>query len=191
MDFNQIIARSKAIITDPTNTWPQIAGDGDSIKDVYAKYLLALAAIGPIAGIVGGLLSGSIGTAVGVGVVAYVMALVFTFVGSWLIAFIGKSFDGNGDHAKALKLVTFASIPSFLAGVLRIHPMLALIGLLLSLYGIYLFWTGITPCTGVPENKRLIFWLVSIVVSFIAYMILAFFIAIPFGFLLATSQPMN
>lgn len=191
MDINQILSRSKAIITDPNNTWPQIAGDSDSIKDVYAKYLLVLAAIGPIVGIVGGLLRGAIGPAVGVGVIGYVMALVFTFLGAWIIAFLSKSFDGNGDHTKALKLVTFASVPQFLAGVLRIHPVLAIIGALLSLYGIYLFWTGITPCTGVPQNKRLVFWLVSIVVSIIAYFVLAFLIAIPFGFLLMASQPMG
>ena len=97
MNINQILNRSKAIITDPAGTWPQIANDGDTVKDIYTKYLLFLAAIGPIFGILGGILRGW--HMIVPNIIGYILSLAGAFIGSLILAFISKYFDGNGDQS--------------------------------------------------------------------------------------------
>ena len=51
MDFAKIVARVKAILTTPKTEWPVIATEPETVKGLYLNYIVILAAIPPLAGI--------------------------------------------------------------------------------------------------------------------------------------------
>src|ERR1019366_8745162 len=91
-----IIARAVAISISPAKEWPKIKAEDTSTREVFMRYVLPLALIGPVAGMIGylifgygalggvsfrpGLISAVIGA-----VVALALALI-SFLVLWLIA---------------------------------------------------------------------------------------------------------
>src|SRR6266550_3483215 len=83
------LARAKRLLLQPTQEWATIAGEFTSAGPIYMRYLVPMAAIGPIAATIGGIVFGergslltfgtvpmSAGTAVQAGVLEYVLNLV-------------------------------------------------------------------------------------------------------------------
>ncbi len=66
------------------------------------------------------------------------------------------------DQTQAMKLVAYASTLGLLAGILYIIPPLAILVFLASLYGLYILYLGIPVFMETPEDKRLIYLIVSI-----------------------------
>src|SRR3546814_12941484 len=53
-----IVQRAKDMILKPKETWAVIDGEAASVQSLYMPYVLVLAAIGPLAGLIGGLVFG-------------------------------------------------------------------------------------------------------------------------------------
>src|SRR4051812_47600721 len=49
-----LAARAKAILVDPKGEWPKIAAETESVQSVFTRYVVPLAAIGPVCGFIGG-----------------------------------------------------------------------------------------------------------------------------------------
>ena len=47
--MSKLIDRVKAILLTPTTEWPVIAAEPETTSGLYTKYIMILAAIGPIA----------------------------------------------------------------------------------------------------------------------------------------------
>ena len=45
MDYNRIMTRVQAIVKNPKATWPVIAGEQTTVRELYLGYILLLAAI--------------------------------------------------------------------------------------------------------------------------------------------------
>ncbi|RMG41937.1 MAG: YIP1 family protein [Candidatus Dadabacteria bacterium] len=169
-----IIARAKAIITDPAGTWPKIAEAPESTASIFKNYILVMAAIPPVCMFIGSGLFGSMstGAALTMAIVQYVMSLAVMFVGSYVIQFLSPKFEGSGDQTQALKLLAYSYTPAYLAGVLNIIPVLSIIGALISLYGIYLFAVGANPVLGIPQERKVGFTVASVVCILVMSLIL-------------------
>ncbi len=50
MDFGRVMARARAILTNPKSEWPVIEAEQTTTKELYLRYILLLAAITPVAG---------------------------------------------------------------------------------------------------------------------------------------------
>ncbi len=183
IDTGKIISRAKAVLLDPPNAWTDIKAEQTTIKDLYKNYFLVLAAIPPVCAYLGGVifgitipLLGTMRTPIVGGLVdavfRYGLSLVGLYVLALILQFVAKNFSGNPDLTSAFKLAAFASVPSYVFGALSIIPALGLIGALLSLYSIYVFWTGVTPMTDVPESKKIPFTVVSAVVAIIVFVVI-------------------
>ena len=162
-----IIARAIAIIISPAKEWPKIKAEDTSTREVFMRYVLPLALIGPVAGLIGylifgysalggvsfrpGLISAVIGA-----VVALALALI-SFLVLWLIAdTLSRKFGGEVSPTNALKLVAYGSTPVWLVGIFALVPPLSILGLL-ALYSLYLIYVGVTPMLNVPKEKALLF----------------------------------
>lgn len=183
IDWQALLEQVKKIIFSPKEAWLSIKAQPASVKELYLKYIMLLAAIPAVCTFIGLMVFGIRIPFAGVvrmpffstlvhQIFSYLMMLVSFAVIAFIFEKLAPKFEGSGSFTDALKLVAFSATPGLVAGVLHLVPWLGLLTLLASLYGLYILWIGIPIMLGVPESKRLIYLVVSVVVSIIAGFIL-------------------
>lgn len=162
-DSSSLIERAKAITLKPNDTWPVIAAEPATPGDLITRYAVPLSAIGPVASFIGGQLVGisvivatyhpSLMSGLSMALTSFVMGIVGLIVLALIADFLAPKFDGEANRTQAFKLVTYSMTPGWVAGILGIIPSLAVLGIIASLYGLYLFYLGARPVMKVPEAK--------------------------------------
>jgi len=91
MNFNQVVERTKAILTSPKTEWPVIAAEPATVADIYKNHILVLAAIPAICGFIK---SSFIGISIPfagtfrIGIQSGISAMVVTYVLSLVAVFV-------------------------------------------------------------------------------------------------------
>lgn len=175
-----MVERIKRLLIAPAEEWPRIDAEPMTIKGIYTGWVVPLAAIGPVAGLIGALVFGysflgitvrpSIGAAVGTAVVGYVMALIGVYVLSLIINTLAPNFGGTRNAVSAFKVAAFTGTAGWLAGIFQVIPSLAWLGLL-GLYGLYLLWVGLPILMKVPEGKATTYIVVVMIVSIVVFLV--------------------
>jgi uncharacterized membrane protein (Fun14 family) len=160
------LERARRLILQPGQELTVIAGEFTTAGPIFGKYVLVLAAIGPVAATVGGVVFGERGTlpllptvpttagdAVQAGVLRYVLNLVGVYALTLAIAAISGAIGGQKNRVQALKVAAYATTPYWLAGVFAVFPKLEPIGTLLGLYSLRLFALGLASVMKVPRDK--------------------------------------
>ncbi len=179
-----LIERAKAILTQPDETWPKIAAEPSSPREILMRYALPLLILGPIASFIGGQLFGisiffatvrpGLISGLTSAVVSVVIGVISLFITAWIADFLAPKFKGVSDRTAAFKLVAYSLTPAWIAAILGLFmsASVAVVIGLISLYGIYLFYKGATPLMKVPQDQVPIYMValavVSIVLSIIA-----------------------
>ncbi len=189
------------ILTKPKEEWPVIAAEPTDVASLYRDYIAILAAIPAVFHFLGMTVIGMsvpfvgtyrVGVAYGIttAIVQYVLTLVGVYVAAFVIDKLAPTFQSQPNLVEALKLVAYASTPAWVAGVLNLIPALSILVLLASLYGIYLFYLGVTPTMKTPQDKVIPYMVVSAIVIIIVWVIVgvittaitgAFFVGPRFG----------
>jgi hypothetical protein len=162
------------ILLKPTSEWQVIANEPSSVGGILGGYavplsliqaLVAIAAMGYF-GIGAEILEMS-GVSVSLADVAtrtlfsFALGLALLYALAFIGSLIAPSFNGQADLVQSLKLFTYASTPSWVAGILLPFFMssmgLMIVVSLLSFaamgYGIYLIYAGAGPVMGIPQEK--------------------------------------
>lgn len=176
-------SRAKAILTTPKTEWPVIAGETEPVQSVFTRYVVPLAAIGPVCGFIGGQVFGvgvlgfrwhpSLLSGLSTAITGYVLALLSIFVVAWVANFLADRFGGKADFGRAFRLCAYAYTAGWVAGVFQLLPSLSILVLLASLYGIYLFYLGATAMMGVPNDKAAGYTAVTIIGVIVVGLIVA------------------
>ena len=161
-----LLQRVRDILLRPKATWPEIAAEPADAGSLYRDYLLILAAIPALASVVGLSLVGissfgnlgvdlrvPLGAALVSALIGYVLSLAMVFVVALLVDALAPMFGGSRNRIAALKLVAYASTAAFVGGLFNVQPVLSVLGLLASLYGIYLLYTGLPVLMQCPPGK--------------------------------------
>ena len=146
--------RLKAILLQPGATWKTIDGEFTKPVALYKGWVLPLALIGPVCWALGTLVFGMSFAVVGsyrlplqsiatLAVVDYVLSVAGVFALSMIISLLAPTFGGQKNDVQALKVAAYASTPWFVAGVFQLLPQLALVRLVVSLYSVYLLFSGV------------------------------------------------
>lgn len=136
-----IVNRVKNICFAPSTEWPVIAAESASAGSLITRYVVPLAAIGAVAGIVGGSVVGrtlpylgtyrtSMATGVSVACFTFVMAIVGVFVLSLIINALAPHFGGQKDSTLALKVAVYSYTPAWVAAASNILPLLGALAIL-------------------------------------------------------------
>ncbi len=185
MDFGKLIERVKNICLSPQTEWPKIADEQATTGSIFTGYVMILAAIPALATIISSLVMGRMGLMFGVGaaVVSYVIGLVVIFVVSLIVNALAPTFDGTKNPVNALKVVAYSMTPGWVAGVFNVIPFLGwIVALLGAIYGIYLFYLGLSPLMKNPQDKSIGYTALVIVSYIVLFMILSFiFMGLLFG----------
>ncbi len=158
-----LVARIQAILLKPAETWDLIAVEPATIQSIFVGYVVPLAAIGPICGVLASLLFVfvlhlGVLWAVLVGAVTYGLSLVMVYAMAFVVDALAPSFDGQKNMLNAFKLVAYAGTASYIAGVFQLLPMLGgLLALVAFVYSIYLFYLGLPKLMKNPAEKSVVY----------------------------------
>ncbi len=176
-----LVDRVKNILLQPKTEWAAIEPEQTDPKTLYTSYIVILALIPAVAGLIGtafiaSMFAGRIGFgfALGAAIMQYVLTLVMVFVIAFIADALAPSFDGQKNLNQALKLTAYAMTAAWVAGVFAVVPLLGwLLVLLGSLYSLYLFYLGVPLLMKVPEQKVVGYTVVVVVVAIIIGWVLA------------------
>ncbi len=164
------LARCQRLILQPRQEWAAIAGEFTSAGPIYRRFVVPVAAVGPLAAMVGTIISGgersslaalgssytiSMTDAVTRGVLEYALNLVAVYLFAMVIDVLAGIFGGQRNQVQALKVAAYGSTPYWLGGAVALLPKLAPIGLLLGLYSLRLYAAGLPPVMKAPSDKTL------------------------------------
>ena len=182
-----LVDRARKIITNPKTEWPVIDAEPATIGDIYRRYVVILAAIPPLAGLIGMLVFGyrvfgvtyrpSAGYAIATALIQYLLSLGMVYVLAMIIEALAPTFDGRKDRVKAFKVAAYGATAGWLAGVLNIIPNLAFLAALLSLYCLYLYYTGLPVLMNVSKDKAIGYVLAIIVAAVILFLLVGYITA--------------
>ena len=185
-----IVDRAKNIILKPAEEWNVIADEPATVNSLFTGYAMILAAIPLVAAV---LFTGALGvTAAGLGgmgggmmtmgfsavatmaIVGYVLSLVTLYVMSIIVNAVSPSFNGKSDMVQSTKLMTYASTPTWAAGLVSWIPILGgLISLAAIAYVVYLIYLGLQPVLGVPKEKVAGFTVVIVLIYIVLSLVVS------------------
>jgi hypothetical protein len=185
MDFGKLIERAKNICLSPQTEWPKIAEEQTTVGSIFTGYVVILALIPAIATIIASLVMGRMGLMFGVGaaVISYVIGLVVIYIASLIVNALAPTFDGTKNPVNAMKVVAYSMTPGWLAGVFNVIPLVGwIVALIGAIYGIYVFYLGLSPNMKNPHDKSIGYTALVIVCYIVLFMILSFiFMGLLFG----------
>jgi MFS family permease len=175
-----LVDRVKNILLQPKAEWAVIEPEQTDPKTLYTTYIVILALIPAVAGLIStalvvSMLGGSIGLgfAVGAALMQYLLSLVMVFAVAFIADALAPSFEGQKNLNQALKLTAYAMTASWVAGVFIIIPVLGwLLALLGGLYALYLFYLGAPVLMKVPEAKVVGYTVVVVVVAIVVGLVI-------------------
>jgi hypothetical protein len=174
-----LMTRVTNIITKPKEEWPVIAGESTSVASLYTGYIIPLAAIPAVAtfiqmAVIGyGFFRIPMATALIATIVSYALGLGGIYLGAVVIDKLAPNFQSQPNFLQALKLVAYASTASWIAGIFNILPLLGILAIFGALYGIYLFYVGLPVMMRTPQDKVIVYMIVSAVVIIVITVIIA------------------
>ncbi len=173
---NGLVARAKRILLEPKPEWERIAAEPTTVGEVLRGWVVPLAAIGPVAGLIGALAFGyslfgvtyrpPVGAAVGGAVVQYVLTIVGVSILAFVINALAPTFNATKDSVQAYKVAAYAGTAAFLAGIFNLLPAIAWLGIL-GLYSLYLLYLGLPRLMKAPAEKALSYTVVVILAAIV------------------------
>jgi hypothetical protein len=180
-----LIERAKNILMSPRAEWARIATESTGLAALLTGYVLPLAAIGALAGVIGsmlflGMLFGAAGLVPAIvgAVLSVGITLLSVFLCGLLVNALASSFGSQPNQTRANQLAAYSFTASLIGSWGAIIPFLGwLFALAGGIYSIVLFYMGLTPMMQTPEDKRVLFTivlaLIAIVIGWVFAMVMA------------------
>jgi hypothetical protein len=188
-----IVERAKNIILKPTDEWNVIASEPATIGGLFTGYAMPLALI-PLASTI--LFTGILGISAadmmgfgggmpldlmaiaGMAILSLIVSIVSLFVMGTMVKLVSPSFNGTSDKVQAMKLMAYASTPSWVVALLSWIPFLgAVLGFAAIVYVVYLIYCGLNPVLGVPKEKIAGFTVVIVLIYVVVALIMSGIVA--------------
>ncbi|HMG18339.1 MAG TPA: Yip1 family protein [Gemmatimonadales bacterium] len=178
-----MISRVKGIMLEPRATFKEIDTEFTKSGEVWGKYIIPLAAIGPIASMVGMFIFGKrvpftsltnpvpISTVISTGIATFVLALLSVFVLSRIVSLLAPGFGGQRNDVQGLKVAAYSSTSAWLGGIFQVLPALNLVSLIFALYSLVLLYVGLPIVMKVPKDRAMGYTAVVIIVWIVVYLI--------------------
>jgi hypothetical protein len=177
----QIITRAKNILLSPASEWAAISAETDTPQSLLGKYVIPMALIPALALFIGyGLIGfeilgshiGNLGWGLTMGIKSLVSTILSYFLSTYVVDALAPNFSSQKDLGRSAQLVAYSSTAVWVAGIFYIIPSLWFLSIL-GLYGIYLFYLGIPAMKKTPDDKRIIYMIVSaVVIAVISYVVI-------------------
>jgi hypothetical protein len=188
-----LVDRVKRILLSPKTEWEVIDAEPATLAELYTRYIMPLAAIGPLAQLIGYSVFGisvpfigtyrvPIGTAITQALVTYILTLAGTYVLALIIDALAPTFNGQRSQIQSLKLAAYSLTASWVAGIFSLIPGLRILTLL-GIYSLYLLYLGLPVLMKTPREKAASYTavviLAAIVLSIVIGAVASVFMRVP------------
>lgn len=174
-----LIERAKNILIKPKEEWLVIDQENTSVSQLVTGYLIPLAFIPAIAvfiryGLIGfgPFAAASFSLGIKYAVVSFVSTIGGVYLSAFIIDALSTNFASTKDFRKSMQLVVYSYTPMLIAGIFQIVPALGILGIV-GLYGLYILYLGIAPMMKTPADKVTGYFVLSLVVIIVIYIVLA------------------
>jgi hypothetical protein len=171
-----LVARVRAILLQPRATWEVIAGEPATVKGLYRGYVIPLALIPAVCGLIGAVVFGfgffgisyhpPIIASICQAILRFGLALLNVYVLGLIIDALAPNFGGTKDPIQAFKVAAYSSTAAWVVGVFGLIPALGILSLL-GLYSLYLLYLGLPKLMKVAEDKAMGYTALIIVVAIV------------------------
>ena len=170
-----LIERVKNILITPKTEWEVINGETATTQSLFMGYVLPLAIVAAVGSLLKGLLfAGTFGLKYFIiaAVIAFIASIVAFYVSVIIIDMLAPSFGSEKNMGKSAQLVAYSGTPSYVGGLLSFIPVIGwIVSIAAWVYGIYLMYLGIGPLKKTPEDKKVLYMIVSFVIMAALYFI--------------------
>ncbi|MEP7226808.1 MAG: Yip1 family protein [Gemmatimonadales bacterium] len=169
-----LVERVKRILLSPQTEWEVIDAEPTTPAELYTRYIVLLAAIGPVSQLIGFSVFGfmgyrvPIGTAITYALATYILTLIGTYVLALVIDALSPSFGGKRSQIQALKVAAYSSTATWVAGIFALIPALSVLSIV-GLYSLYLLYLGLPTLMKAPKEKALGYTVVVIVAAIVIF----------------------
>jgi len=185
-DFAKTVQLIKGGLLEPQATWDSFLGENPDLKTTLIQLtgplLVANVLLSVIfSRLVGGFYAYGMGGNLFVGLImGLVMAVIGLAIATAVINALGGAFGGKSDINRAFAAVSLAVIPGYVAGI--VGALIPYLGFLVMLAGgilslVYL-WRILPQALSIPEEKRALHYIVSLVLIFVVNAIVGAIIGI-------------
>lgn len=172
-----IIERVKNILITPKTEWDVIDAEPATPQSLLIGYVLPLAVISAIGPVLQGFLFAgalSLNYFLVIALIAFISTILTYYISIYIIDALSTSFGSEKDINKTAQLVAYSRTPGYVAGLLAFIPVVgAIIGIVAWVYSIYIMYLGLGPLKKTPEDKKVVYLIVSFILIFIVAMVLA------------------
>lgn len=194
-----LVERARNIILKPGLEWPRIDAEPATIGGIYRSYVLVLAAIAPIAGVIGQLVftrsafgivyRPSMQWVVCTALIQYALALLSVYLLALVIEALAANFGGTKDRVQAFKLSAYAATAAWLAGIFNLVPTLAWLAMIGGLYSLYLLYLGLPVLMKVPADKTPAYFVAVLVAAVLLWIVAGALLTAIVGALVGSATP--
>jgi len=177
-----LVDRAKNIIVSPKTEWPVIAEEQPDPARLITGYILPLSLIPAVASFIGygliGVTMPILGTirgidiGVAIAIRSILNAVIGVAVGAFVIDLLAESFKSEKNMGRSMQLVAYAYTPTLVAGIFSIVPLLGLLTLVASIYGLYVMYLGFPVIKKTPPDKVAFYMVVSLLVLIVVFVVI-------------------
>lgn len=113
--------------------------------------------------------------------VSLLWSVAFLFVVVFIFDYFAGTFGGQREYNASFAALSLAWVPALVGGILSPLPLIGwIIGFAAAIYGLVLLYRLIPLFMGVPQDKRVVHFVVSLLVAFVVNLIVAGLLAAAF-----------
>lgn len=177
-----IISRIKNMLANPKSEWQVIATEPPLASSVMMNYIVPLTAIAAIAAFIGygfvgysflGVRIAGIQWGIYNALVKIIVGIASVYITAFVVDALAPSFNSEKDFGRSVQLVAYGATPGLVAAIFVILPAIAaLLSIAGAIYSIYLFYLGLGPIKKTPDDKRVVYLVVTFIVLIVVYIII-------------------
>jgi uncharacterized membrane protein len=110
-----------------------------------------------------------------------VRIILGAIITTYVVDALAPTFKSEKNITKSAQLVIYSYTPMLIGAILIIIPFLGVIGSLFGLYGLYLLYTGVHIMKKTPEDQKIGYIVVSILVLIAVHFVIGMILSSVFG----------
>lgn len=179
MNLKLLYSKTHSLFIEPVTIWNRISEERLTRREVVIDYLFPMAVLIGLCATLGMLISEGLFDSFSIsylllnGIISFFVIFLEVYLSGWLITELGVSFDNTVSSHRVFNLVVYSQAPFYLAlAFTRLFPQL-FFAIIAGIYSFYLFWNGIEIQTGLHNEKRNLFFVLSSLVMILMFLILS------------------
>jgi hypothetical protein len=108
-----------------------------------------------------------------------IMGIASVYITAYIVDALAPSFNSEKDFGRSVQLVAYGATPGLIAAIFAILPAIAgFLSVAGAIYSIYLWYLGLGPIKKTPDDKRVVYLVVSFIVLIVVYAIIGYILSL-------------